>query len=187
MDTLRFEPRPRGQRLLAIVRLLPYKRVDLVVTACNRLGVGLDVVGDGPLRRELRELAGPTVSFHGAVSDEALLEMTEACSAVCMPGVEDFGIVALEGNAAGKPPLAFAAGGALETIDGVNGVLFTAPTVKSVTDAIRRLDAISADPLELAAAAERFSVERFRNSLHAKITEAVERHRDGECRPPPRA
>jgi glycosyltransferase involved in cell wall biosynthesis len=144
------------------------------------MGVGLDVIGDGPLRRELEELAGSTVSFHGAVSDEILLELIEECNAVCMPGVEDFGIVPLEGNAAGKPALAFAAGGALETIeDGVTGVLFGAPTVESVVDAIRRLDLIATDPKTLAAAAERFSVERFRLALDAKVREAVARRDEG--------
>ena len=180
VDTQRFEPRPRGDRLLAISRLLPYKRVDLIVRACNRLGIGLDIVGDGPMMTALQEMAGPTIRFHGAVHDDALLELIEGCSAVCMPGVEDFGIVPLEGNAAGKPALAFAAAGALETIvDGVNGVLFRAPTVDSVVDAIRRLDSIEAGPTALAAAAERFSVETFRQALDARVLDAVERHRAG--------
>jgi len=180
VDTLRFDPRPRGERLLAIARFLPYKRIDLILSACNRLGVGLDIVGDGPLRHELRDLAGPTVSFHGVVSDPVLHELIEGCSAVCMPGVEDFGIVALEGNAAGKPALAFAGGGAVETIrDGVNGVLFATPTVESVVEAIYRLDVIDSDPTALAAAAERFSVERFRNALTSKVRTAVEHRRNG--------
>jgi glycosyltransferase involved in cell wall biosynthesis len=178
VDTSRFEPRPRGDRLLTISRLLRYKRVDLIVRACNRTGVGLDIVGDGPMRMELQDLAGPTVRFHGVVSDGALRELIENCSAVCMPGFEDFGIAPLEGNAAGKPALAFGAGGALETIDdGVNGVLFDTPSVESVVDAIHRLDFIDADPVALAAAAERFSVERFRDALEAKVSEATERHR----------
>jgi glycosyltransferase involved in cell wall biosynthesis len=183
VDTRRFKVRPRGDRLLTISRFLPYKRVDLIISACNRLRMGLDVVGDGPLRRELQELAGPTVSFHGAVADDMLLELIEGCSAVCMPGIEDFGIVPLEGNAAGKPALAFAAGGALETIeDGVTGVLFATPTVESVVDALRRLDSIDTDPHTLAAAAERFSVERFRYELAAQVRHAVECHEDGATR-----
>jgi glycosyltransferase involved in cell wall biosynthesis len=181
VDTHRFEPRPRGQRLLAIARFLPYKRIDLIIRACNRLGLGLDVVGDGPLARELQDLAGPSVTFHGCVTDRVLVDLIEECSAVCMPGVEDFGIVALEGNAAGKPTVAFAGGGALETIeDGVNGVLFHEPTVEAVADAIRRLDAVDSDPVALAASAERFSVERFRAALESKIRDAVERRRTVE-------
>jgi glycosyltransferase involved in cell wall biosynthesis len=161
-----------------ISRLLRYKRLDLIVRACSRAGVGLDVVGDGPMRTELQEIAGPTVRFHGAVSDSAVLELIQQCNAVCMPGAEDFGIAPVEGNAAGKPALAFAARGALETIDdGVNGVLFTSPTVESVLDAIRRLDSIEADPHVLAAAAERFSVERFRDALASSVAAAVEQHR----------
>ncbi len=180
MDTLRFDPRPRGERLLVIARFLPHKRIDLILQACRRLGVGLDVVGDGPLRRELHDLAGPTAHFHGAVSDDVLHELIEGCSAVCMPGFEDFGIVALEGNAAGKPALAFARGGALETIeDGVNGVLFDAPTVESVVEAIHRLDTTDPDPVVIANAAQRFSVERFREALASRVRSAVELRRNG--------
>jgi glycosyltransferase involved in cell wall biosynthesis len=178
VNTKRFEPRPRGSRLLVVSRLLPYKRVDLVVKACTRAKIGLDVVGDGPSARELRAIAGPTVRFHGAVSDEVLVELIEACSAVCTPGTEDFGIVPVEGNAAGKPALAYADGGALETItDGVNGVLFDSPTVDSVLDAIRRLDSIDADPHTLASAAERFSVERFHRAMRATVRRAIDNHR----------
>jgi glycosyltransferase involved in cell wall biosynthesis len=175
VDTTRVPPSPRGERLLAISRLLPYKRLDLLIAAATQLGLGLDVVGDGPLRADLRELAGPSVTFHGTVPDTTLTELLSTCSAICMPGHEDFGIVAVEGNAAGKPALAFAAGGALETIkDGVNGVLFDEPTVDSVIAGIRRLGQISTSFEEIAASAQRFSIARFCNSFSAAVRRAID-------------
>lgn len=177
VDTDKFSPSPRGNRLLCISRLLPYKRIDLMVETATSLGIGLDIVGDGPVRNELREIAGPSVEFHGSISDEALSELVHGCSAVCMPGTEDFGIAPLEGNAAGKPALAFAAGGALETIqEGANGVLFAEPTVKCVADAISRLDRLQTSPEDLARSAQRFSVERFRESLIAAVLRAVQQN-----------
>jgi glycosyltransferase involved in cell wall biosynthesis len=173
----RFTPRPPGDRLLVIARLLPYKRVDLVIAAAKRLGIGLDVVGAGPLSEQLRALGGPSVTFHGSVSDAELVELVEGCKAVCMPGREDFGLVALEGNAAGKPAIVFGAGGALETIeDGVNGLVFSQPTVEAVVDAIRRLESFDTSPEVLATCAERYSPARFKRSLVAAVRSAVERN-----------
>jgi glycosyltransferase involved in cell wall biosynthesis len=176
VDVTRFRPEPRGGRILTISRLLPYKRIDLIVKAATRIGIPLDVVGDGPLFSPLRAIAGPSVEFHGMVTDDVLLELIQGCSAVCMPGFEDFGIVAVEGNAAGKPAIALAAGGALETIeDGINGVLFAEPTVESLVAAIHRLEAIDTSPEEAARLAERFSVPRFRHELVCAVERAIER------------
>ncbi len=110
VDVTRFTPRPRGGRLLVVSRLLPYKRVDLIVRAATRAGLGLDVVGTGPCMRELREIAGPTVAFHGKVDDRALRELFENCRALCVAATEDFGIAPIEANAAGKPVVAYAEG-----------------------------------------------------------------------------
>ena len=178
VDVKRFRPRPRGERLLVASRLLPYKRVDLIVDAATRAGLALDVVGEGPEMDDLRGRAGPTVEFHGRVDDQTLVELFEGARAVCMPGIEDFGLVPVEANAAGKPAIAFAARGALETVeDNVTGALFAEPTVDAVLDAVRRADAVSASPEELAVRAQRFSVDRFRAELTTAITEiTVDKH-----------
>ena len=171
VDVERFEAKPRGTRLLVVSRLLPYKRIDLIVEAATQLGRGLDVVGGGPELERLRALAGPTVEFHGRLRDVEVEELMEACDAYCLPGSEDFGISAVEGNAAGKPVLAYASGGALETlIDGVTGVFFREPTVSAVVDALRRLDELSTSPRAIADAAQRFSPREFRHRLEAAVT-----------------
>lgn len=171
VDTARFAPRPRGERLLVLSRLFPYKRVDLVVSAANRAGLGLDVVGAGPSFPQLQELAGPTVTLHGRLDDEAVTELIEGCRALVLPGTEEFGIVAVEANAAGKPVIAFAAGGALETqLDGFTAALFREHTVDALLDAITRADALDTPPEQLSRAAERFSRRAFREAIQERIT-----------------
>ena len=110
---------------LVATRLLAYKRVDLAVQACARLGRDLIVVGDGPERGRLEPLAGPRTRFEGHVDRRRLEELVESCHALITPGIEDFGIMTVEAMAVGKPVVAFGAGGTLETvIDGRTGILF---------------------------------------------------------------
>jgi glycosyltransferase involved in cell wall biosynthesis len=166
----RFAPRPRGERLLVVSRLIDYKRVDIVVAAATQLGVGLDVVGIGPALERLRAIAGPTVKFHGNLEDDAVVELMESCRALCFPGCEDFGITPVEAQAAGKPVIAFAGGGALETVtDGFSGVFFGEPTAESFVDALARSDRLQTDPAKIAAGAQRFSSAAFRLRLTAEI------------------
>jgi glycosyltransferase involved in cell wall biosynthesis len=100
------------------------------------------------------------------VNDETLRELIQACWALCMPGAEDFGIVPLEANAAGKPVIAYAARGACETIvDGTTGVLFEEQSVSAVAEAIGRAGCLPTDPQVLAKHAEQFSVNAFRRNL----------------------
>jgi glycosyltransferase involved in cell wall biosynthesis len=175
VDTERFVPRPRGERLLVISRLLPYKRVDLVVRAASQLGIGLDVVGDGPMRDELRRTAGAGVSFHGSVSENSVVELLESCSAVCVAGAEDFGIVAVEAQAAGKPVLALGRGGALETVEeGVTGVFFHDQTEESLAQALKVIQQLATPPEVIAAHAARFSRAAFRRNLLAAIAARIE-------------
>jgi glycosyltransferase involved in cell wall biosynthesis len=170
VDIERFRPSERGERLLVVSRLLPYKRVDLVVDAATRAGIGLDVVGTGPALGDLRRRAGPSIDFHGRLSDDEVTGLMETCRALCLPGQEDFGITPVEANAAGKPVVAFGGGGALETVeDGRTGVFFRNHTVDDVLDAIRRCDELRTAPEVIAAAAQRFSRETFRASLLAVI------------------
>ena len=184
--TERLRPQPRGERLLVISRLLPYKRVDLVVEAARRLGLGLDVVGDGPLFADLRRAAGPGTTFHGPAPDESVTQLLESCSAVCVAGEEDFGIVAVEAQAAGKPVVAYGRGGACETVvAGVTGVLFDEQTVDCVVDAVAACELLDTTPERLAAHAARFSVASFAERLTGVVAATRERRGLGARSPVP--
>jgi len=174
VDVERFTPRPRGERLLVVSRLLPYKRVDLVVDACTQAGLELDVVGDGPCIDDLRARAGRSVTFHGRLDDAAVTELMETCSAFCLPGIEDFGITPVEAHAAGKPVIAFGEGGALETVEeGFDGTFFRVPTTAAFLNAHARLEQLHTSPEDIAQAAQRFSREAFRGLLLATIEHAL--------------
>jgi glycosyltransferase involved in cell wall biosynthesis len=174
----RFRPRARGERLLIVSRLLPYKRVDAIVDTATRAGIGLDVVGTGPALDDLRRSAGPTVEFHGYVSDDEVSALMEGCRALCVPAEEDFGITPIEALAAGKPVVALAAGGALETIEeGVTGTFFTRHDPADVLAAIRRCDAIESSPEAIAAVARRFSRTAFEVNLLDALRVGLQDHR----------
>lgn len=178
VDVDRFRPSERGERLLVVSRLLPYKRVDVIVDTATRYGIELDVVGTGPALDELRRRAGQSVHFHGRVSDKAVNELMNGCRALCLPGKEDFGITPVEANAAGKPVIAFGAGGALETIEeGVTGAFFTRYRTEDVLDTIRRCDLITAGPEEIAGMARRFSRHAFERRLTVVLESALAAHR----------
>ncbi len=175
VDVAQFTPRPRGERLLVVSRLLPYKRVDLIVRAATRAGLGLDVVGTGPCLAELRALAGPTVTFHGKLDDGSLRELFEQCRALCVAATEDFGIAPVEANAAGKPVVAYAEGGVLETQeDGLSAAFFGQLTEDSLLEAIARADELDTSPADLAAVAGRFSLAVFRARMRALVRDALQ-------------
>jgi glycosyltransferase involved in cell wall biosynthesis len=179
VDVERFHPRPRGERLLVVSRLLPYKRVDAIVDAATRAGIGLDVVGTGPALDDLRRRAGGTVTFHGRVADADVTELMEGCRALCLAANEDFGISPVEANAAGKPVVAFAAGGALETLeDGTTGSFFRRHDPDDVLEAIRRCDAIDTPAAVIAASAQRFSRAAFRSGLLGVLERGLRAHRE---------
>jgi len=149
--------------LLIVARLLAYRRVNLIVDAATRLGRDLVVIGEGPEGAGLRERAGPTVRFLGNVDRPTVVDHLEGCHAYVLPGEEDFGIAPVEAMAAGKPVIAFRAGGALETVvDGTTGLFFDEPTVESLAEAIQRADGKTFDAAAIRANAERFEASVFR-------------------------
>jgi glycosyltransferase involved in cell wall biosynthesis len=122
---------------LVVSRLLPYKGVHLVVQAAARLGARLVVVGEGPERAALGRLAGPGVVFRSRVPEAELDRLYATCLALVVAGEEDLGLVAIEANAAGRPAVCLARGGALETVvPGVTGLLFEEQRVEAVMAAM---------------------------------------------------
>lgn len=149
---------------LIVSRLLAYKRIDVAIEACNRLGKKLLIVGDGPDRPRLTALAGPTVQLLGRQPDEMVNHLLSRCQAVLFPGEEDFGMVPIEANASGRPVIALAAGGALETVvDGVTGVLYSESTAESLMDAMARHEEYTWYPTMLHRYARQFDVSVFRH------------------------
>jgi len=172
VDVERFTPGAgRGGYLVAISRLLPYKRIDVAIAGTALAGVPLHVIGSGPDERRLKALAaGTRTVFHGTVDDATRNALVGDARAVVVAAEEDFGLVPLEAAAAGRPTIAYAAGGALETvIDGETGTFFRALTPAALADAIRAFDPDAYDPQRLRAHAEQFAPERFIARLRAIV------------------
>jgi glycosyltransferase involved in cell wall biosynthesis len=160
---------------LVVARLVRYKRIDLAVDAANRLGRPLWIVGEGPERRRLERMAGPSVRFLGWRSDRELADLYARCRAFLFPGLDDFGIAPVEAQAAGRPVVAYGQGGALETVvDGATGVHFRAQTSDSLIEALERLDGISIDAGACRRNAERFDSSVFRARIRASVEAAVD-------------
>ncbi len=172
VDVDRFAPdgRDPDDFYLVVSRLVGYKRVDLAVEACNRLGRRLVVVGDGPELARLRRLAGPAIEFRGKLTDPEVAALYARCRAFLFPGHEDFGIAPVEAQAAGRPVVAFGRGGALETVlDGTTGVLFEEQTVSALAAAMLRAERTPLDPRACRRNAERFAAEHFRRRMAEAI------------------
>jgi glycosyltransferase involved in cell wall biosynthesis len=164
----------RESHFLIVSALVPYKRLELAIDACARVGAPLRVVGDGPDRERLERLGGPSVTFLGRATDEEVRDEYRRAQAVLLPGEEDFGIVPVEAQACGTPVVALGRGGALETvIDGETGVLFSDLTGPSLAAALERLAASRFDPDRLRRHAERFSRSRYLDEMRAVVDETV--------------
>lgn len=169
--------RRRGEFLLCLGRLVPYKRVELVVQAASIHGVRTVIAGDGPERRRLEAMAGSNVEFLGNVTEEEAGELLDTCAAFLFCAEEDFGIAPLEANAHGAPVVAYRGGAIVETMmEGVTAEFFDTPTAEALTDAVRRALRHSWDSTSLRNNAKRFTGERFRREFAL----AVERALDGE-------
>ncbi|GAB4442747.1 MAG: glycosyltransferase [Anaerolineae bacterium] len=171
VHTRMFAPAPEvGDYYLSLGRLVPYKRVDLAVQACTRLGLPLRVAGSGRDRARLEAMAGPTVQFLGRVPDADLPDLFARAKAFILPGLEDFAITPVQAQAAGRPVIALRGGGALDTvIEGETGAFFDAPTVESLMAALDRFDAGAFDPARAVENARRFDVDVFRREMREYV------------------
>jgi glycosyltransferase involved in cell wall biosynthesis len=169
VETHRFEPGAPGDSLLVVSEVVRHKRVQVALEGARRAGAPIQIVGLGPDHAALRE-AYPEAEFLGRVSDAELVELYPRARAVIVPSKEEFGITAVEAQAAGRPVIAAAAGGALETVlDGETGLLATLDDPDSFAAAIRAIDGLAFDPLAARENAQRFSVAAFRQRLGAEV------------------
>ncbi|MGH2448410.1 MAG: glycosyltransferase [Chloroflexota bacterium] len=167
-----------GDYFLSVSRLQSYKRIDLAIEACNRLGVELHVIGDGPDRTRLEGLAGPTVKLLGRLPDDAMRRELSRCRAFILPGEEDFGLASLEAQASGRPVIAYQAGGALETmVEGETGVFFSEPTVESLREALAGFED-TFDPQTIRRHAMRFDKSSFKERLSELLARKYAEHRE---------
>ena len=176
VDTVFFHPTDTvsGTHFLIVSALVPYKRIELAIEACERIGAPLRIVGDGPDRGRLEARAGRNVELLGRLSDEAVRDEYRRALAVILPGEEDFGMVPVEAHACGRPVVALARGGALETVvDGDNGVLFDEPHAVKLASALDRVAGCRFNRASIAASAQRFSRERHVLRMRAVIEEML--------------
>jgi glycosyltransferase involved in cell wall biosynthesis len=176
---------PRESFYLTVSRLVPYKRVDLLVKAFNAMPERqLTVAGDGPEMKKLARIAGPNVRLLGAVDDARRDQLLRSARAFVFAADEDFGIAPLEAQAHGTPVIAFGRGGSAETIRGLDaavptGVLFDEQTIVAISAAVAQFES-SAHRISAAACrdnAERFSRRTFNERFSAYVTDALARHR----------
>ena len=158
-------------------RQTPYKRFDLAIVACTKLGLPLTVIGNGPDHKRLRGLAGKSVTFLGKVPDSILEEELASSAGLIFPGLDDFGITAVEAMASGTPVVAFKAGGALDYIKPhVTGEFFDRPTARSLAVVLKTFDGHSYSSAAIRAYAKRFSKESFQKTMRGCIVAEYKKH-----------
>ncbi len=180
VQTARFTPATPGDAYVVLSELMPHKRLDVAVEAFTRMGLPLTVVGKGPDLRRLRRLAGPTVEFTGHLTDDEVARRLARARALVVTATEEFGIAAVEAQAAGRPVVALRAGGVRETVlEGETGVFFDEATPESLIEAVRAFDPLAVDPAACVANARRYDVEVFREAFEAAVEAALSDDRSG--------
>ncbi|MDX6658751.1 MAG: hypothetical protein QOH62_3544 [Solirubrobacteraceae bacterium] len=184
VETERFRPGPVGEDYVVLSELMPHKRIDLAIEAFNELERPLTIVGNGPDARRLRRLAGPTVRFTGRVTDIEAAALLSSARALVVTATEEFGIAAVEAQAAGRPVIALREGGVRETVvEGETGAFFDQPQPGALAAAVRGFDPLAVDPAACVENAGRYDVAHFRHGVRALVDQALEAERPPRPRP----
>jgi glycosyltransferase involved in cell wall biosynthesis len=182
VETDRFSVGTPGDSLLVVSELVSHKRVHIALEAARRARAPIQVVGSGPDHAALTA-AYPEATFLGRASDAELADLYAGARAVIVPGIEEFGITAVEAQAAGRPVIAAAAGGALETVlDGETGLLARPDDPEAFAEAIRAIDQFDFVAADAVAHAQQFSVASFQRQLSNYVSSALEQRATGVAR-----
>lgn len=185
VDTERLKPSglPAEDFYVVFSRFVPYKRIDLAISACGELGRKLVVIGGGSQEKELKELAAgyknASIEFTGRISDQQVQKYLQKCRALIFCAEEDFGIIPVEAQACGRPVIAYKKGGTFETvIDGITGVHFEKQETESVKNSILRFEELEKNETfkvdQIVAHAKKFSAERFRKEIEEVCNKTVQ-------------
>lgn len=168
------KPEDRKEYFLMVGRLIAYKRHDIAIEAFNRLKLPLKIIGRGPELERLKKIAGPTVEFLGRVPEEELPKYYAECRGFVFPQEEDFGIVAIEAMAAGRPLIAYRGGDIVEHMEeGRMGAYFDEQTADAIAEAVKRFDGRSCDPEYIRSKALHFDKERFKATIKDYVENAL--------------
>lgn len=172
----RFDPtQPAGEEYVVLSELMPHKRIDVAVRAFTQLGLPLTVIGKGPDLKRLRRLAGPTVRFTGRVGDAEVARILQRSRALVVTATEEFGIAAVEAQAAGRPVIALRDGGLRETIlEGVTGTFYESSDPDELARVVEAFDTTEIDPAACRESAMRFDCSRFEEGLRRELALAQE-------------
>lgn len=177
VDTEKYQPHgnvTKKEYYLSAGRLIPYKKVDLIVETFNNYDKKLVVAGTGPEFSKLKEIAKDNIEFAGFVSDKKLVSLYQEAKGFVFAANEDFGIVPVEAMSAGTPVIAYGEGGATETIvSGKTGLFFLEQSVASLNDALKRFERLKILPGSCIKQAEKFSKENFINNIRDFVTKAI--------------
>lgn len=174
VNTKRFQPvsHPDNDFYLAVGRLIPYKKFDLIVETFNQIKEPLKIVGTGPDLKKLKAMANQNVEILGEVEGNTLADLYANCRALIFPQIEDAGIVPLEAMSAGRPVIALNRGGSLDSLkEGVTGLFFKEQSIESLTDAIRKFEKMDFDTKAIRKHAEEFDVEKFKQKIGSFVAE----------------
>lgn len=170
---------PDKPRCIVWGRVVPMKRLDIAIEACNQLGWQLDIIGEGPDLDRLKQLAGPTISFLGFVSDEERRRYIQNADLFLFCSYEDFGVAPVEALAAGLPVVAYKAGGALDYVqDGKNSWFFEEQTADSLVHVLKKLPGRTVCPQQISKSSEQFDTAKFSKKVEQHVNDLWRSHHE---------